>query len=104
MRWPLVIVLSLLLLGQAPAQDGKVEFFKAVHEGDLSSVRQMAEHDPSLVNSDLGRGIRPLYRAAAMNRPEMVALLLELGGQLEATTPQGNTALFAAAAGGHITV
>lgn len=104
MRWPLVFVMVCSLFGQALAQDPKVAFFKALHEGDLSEVRRMAEQDPSLVNSDLGRGIRPLYRAAAMNRPEMVTLLLELGSELEAPTPQGNTAVFAAAAGGHLTI
>jgi ankyrin repeat protein len=70
----------------------------ALDRGD--EARRMIERDRALLGARMSRTEHyrtPLHHAAAMNRPAMVRLLLDLGADVHATDETGGTALTTAA-------
>jgi len=73
----------------------------ALDRGD--DVRRLVRSAPSLLTTRMSRNEHrrtPLHHAAAMNRPAMVRLLLELGADVAVSDDTGGTALTTAAAAG----
>jgi ankyrin repeat protein len=70
----------------------------ALDRGD--DVRRFVKRDPAILSARSSRNDHhrtPLHHAAAVNRPAMVRLLLELGAQVDAVDDAGRTALTVAA-------
>lgn len=73
----------------------------AARAGDLSAIRRLAQaganlNEPSGVNS-----WTPLHHAIHKNQPGSVSVLLELGADVNAPSPQGVTPLMMAAGYGY---
>ncbi len=77
------------------------EFFRSVTDGRTEIVREGLRQNPDWANAELFMGIRPVYRAAVLNREDIVALLLEAGADVNARTDRGTHALHAAAQHGY---
>jgi ankyrin repeat protein len=81
--------------------------FSAIAVNSAKEVRRIVAADPTALSKRMSRNEnhqRPLHFAARMNRPEMVALLLELGADPRATDGSGATPLHFAAGHGHADV
>lgn len=75
--------------------------FSAMAVGDANLVRAVAVEDPATLNRRLSRfehGMTPLHFAVAGKRDDLLALLIELGADLEAEDLHGQTPLAAALA------
>lgn len=79
-------------------------FFRAVTDGRSEVVAALLSEHPQWSNRELFLGIRPLYRAAVLGRPEVTQLLLESGADVTANTDRGTNALHAASQNGHLGV
>lgn len=69
--------------------------FSAIALGDLALVRQVAQTPKALERrmSRFENGMTPLHFALARERPDIAALLIELGANVEATDDSGQTPL-----------
>jgi ankyrin repeat protein len=88
-----------VLLEPEPALD----VFEAAALGRVDRVRELIEADPALVTAFAPDGFHPLGLAAFFGHPEVVALLLERGADMDAVARNEQvrtTALQAAAASG----
>jgi ankyrin repeat protein len=84
------------LLGQG----ARLNIWSAIALDRAAEVRGFVQRDPSLLSARMSRNDHrrsPLHHAAAMNRPAMVRLLLDLGAPADATDDTGGTALTTAA-------
>jgi len=74
----------------------RLNIWSAIALDRADAVRAFVRSAPSLLSARMSRnelGRTPLHHAAAMNRPAMVRLLLELGADAHATDDAGRTAL-----------
>src|SRR5262245_19563887 len=79
----------------------RLNIWSAIALDRADAVRAFVSSVPSLLSARMSRnehGRSPLHHAAAMNRPAMVRLLLELGADAHATDDVGRSALTVAAA------
>ena len=79
----------------------RLNIWSAIALDRADAVRAFVRSAPSLLSARMSRnelGRTPLHHAAAMNRPAMVRLLLELGADARATDDVGRSALTVAAA------
>jgi len=79
----------------------RLNIWSAIALGRADAVRAFVASAPSILSARMSRnehGRAPLHHAAAVNRPAMVRLLLELGANVHATDDVGRTALTVAAA------
>jgi len=79
----------------------RLNIWSAIALDRADAVRAFVRSAPSILSAPMSRnehGRTPLHHAAAMNRPAMVHLLLELGANVHATDAAGRTALTVAAA------
>lgn len=93
-----------LTLANAQAPDDLDSFFRAVTDGRGDRTRSLLASHPDWVNRELFSGIRPLYRAATLGRPEVTQILLENGANVGAKTEHGSLPLHAASQNGHLAV
>jgi ankyrin repeat protein len=77
------------------------EFFRSVTGGQVETVREGLRRHPDWANAELFMGIRPVYRASVLGREEVLAVLLESGADVNATTERGTHPLHAAAQNGY---
>jgi ankyrin repeat protein len=80
--------------------EARKEIIKAAKSGDLSKARLLLATDAELVHARDTDGSTPLHCAAWRGRPEIVALLLEAGADVNAQNRNehwGTTPLHAAA-------
>jgi ankyrin repeat protein len=77
------------------------EFFRSVTDGRIEIVAAGLRQHPEWANAELFLGIRPVYRASVLGREEVLALLLEAGADVNATTDRGTHPLHAAAQHGY---
>jgi len=100
------VILILCAVSTAPAlaqQDLDLDaFFRAVTDGRTEIVRSGLEAHPEWIQEELFFGIRPLYRASVLARPEVVQLLLEAGADPAEATDRGSQALHAASQNGDL--
>jgi ankyrin repeat protein len=78
----------------------RLTIWSAVALNRVDSVRRLVRDDPSTLTARMSRNEHrrtPLHHAAALDRPRMVALLLELGAAVDATDATGATPLTTAA-------
>jgi ankyrin repeat protein len=78
----------------------RLNIWSAIALDRADAVRAFVRSAPSLLSARMSRnelGRTPLHHAAAMNRPAMVRLLLELGADARATDDVGRSALTVAA-------
>jgi ankyrin repeat protein len=83
----------------ADIQSGQnVKFFKAVKDGDVATVKQMASENNSLINSTDKNGYTPLHNAAYYGQKDVANELLAQGANINATNAKhGTTPLHSAA-------
>ena len=70
--------------------------FSAISIGDLDVIREVVEDNPAALDSRLSRfehGMTPLQLAVVKKRDDILALLIDLGADLEAEDIHGQTAL-----------
>jgi Tol biopolymer transport system component len=84
-----VVLFSLLA---TPALQA-AEIHDAVREGDLETVVQLIESDPSLVNQRMERGYSPLHWAVNRNDTAITRFLIDHGADLEPKDADGDTPL-----------
>jgi ankyrin repeat protein len=78
----------------------RLNIWSAIALGRADDVLAFVRSVPSILSARMSRnehGRTPLHHAAAMNRPAIVRLLLELGARVHATDDVGRTALTVAA-------
>ena len=78
------------------------QILKAAKSGDLATVRTLLESDVSLVAAQDTDGSTPLHCASWKGHPEVVAVLLDFGADIQAQNQNdhwGDTPLHAAAHG-----
>ena len=83
------------------AHGAELDFWSAVALDRVDDVERLVAGDRSLLTARMSRNEHhrtPLHQAAALNRPRMVRLLLDLGADAQATDDTGATALTAAPA------
>src|SRR4029450_10174564 len=83
------------------AAGAKLNIWSAIALDRADDVRAFVARDPSILSARSSRNDHHrtvLHHAAAVNRPAMVRLLLELGARADATDDTGATALTVAAA------
>jgi ankyrin repeat protein len=83
-----------------PMPDATKEIIKAAKSGDIHRIRSLLAADPDLVHSRDRDGSTPLHCATWKGHPEVVALLLKAGADVNAHNNNdhwGTTALHAAA-------
>jgi len=90
------------LLDQKP----QLDIFSLTVAGHSAPVVAELERRPELLAAHSSDGWTPLHLAAFFGWPELAAVLIDRGADIEArsTNPSGNTPLHAAAAGGHVGV
>jgi ankyrin repeat protein len=84
----------------AGSPDLTKEAFRAAKSGNAAGMRQIAAADPSVISARDSDGATLLHHAAWKGHPEVAALLLELGADINAqssNTHWGGTPLHAAA-------
>ena len=69
------------------------DILEAAQEGDVAAVRGLLAREPALVGVVDLHGKTPLHLAAEHDRPDVVAVLVEAGADLELETPWGATPL-----------
>ncbi len=100
MRFVCVILAILSVftpLAAAPAE----ELFSKVDSGDVKGIKAALEASPELLKASGDEGQTLLHRAAEKEKESVVALLLEMGAEVDAEDELGMTALHKAAAEGH---
>jgi ankyrin repeat protein len=78
----------------------RLNIWSAIALDRADDVRRFVQRDPSILTAGMSRNDHrrtPLHHAAAVNRPAMVRLLLDLGARADATDDTGRTALTTAA-------
>lgn len=91
MRLPsLAVLVPFILVSAASA----AEIHDAARAGDLARVRALVENDPGVVQSVDASGATPLHHAAASNRTEVVAYLLEKAAAVDQRDAVGRTPLW----------
>ncbi len=79
----------------------RLNLWSAIALDRADAVRAFVQSTPAILSARMSRnelGRLPLHHAAAVNRPAMVRLLLELGADVHASDDVGRTALSVAAA------
>lgn len=71
------------------------EFFEAIEDGDIESVRRLLDATPALLHEKNEHGLTPLMCAvSSMDRTsQLVQVLIEAGANVNAKTDEGSTAL-----------
>jgi len=93
---------SLLLAVACPARGAEIH--RAVALGEGEKVRQLIEHDRSLISAPDIDGSTPLHVAAERGRKEIAAFLLSSGAVADARNREKQTPLHVAARWGHRSV
>ena len=78
-----------------------LNIWSAIALDRADDVRAFVRNDPAILSARMSRNEHrrtPLHHAAAVNRPAMVRLLIELGARVDATDETGATPLTVAAA------
>ncbi len=78
----------------------RLNLWSAIALDRLDDVRSFVTRDPSVLGARMSRNEHhrtPLHHAAAKNRPRIVRLLIDLGGDVNTTDATGATALTTAA-------
>jgi Ankyrin repeats (3 copies)/Ankyrin repeat len=78
----------------------RLTLWSAIALDRADEVRRLVQGDPALLTARMSRNEHrrtPLHHAAAVNRPDIVRLLLELGAAVDATDDAGGTPLSTAA-------
>src|SRR3989449_4509044 len=74
----------------------KLNIWSAIALNRADDVRRFVRNDPSILTARMSRNEHqraPLHHAAAVNRPSMVRLLIDLGARVDATDETGGTPL-----------
>jgi ankyrin repeat protein len=82
------------------AAGARLSIWSAIALGRADEVRGFVHADPAVLTARMSRSEHrrtPLHHAAAVNRPDMVRLLLDLGAPVDALDATGGTALTLAA-------
>ncbi|MBI5820124.1 MAG: ankyrin repeat domain-containing protein [Verrucomicrobia bacterium] len=89
------------LLRECGAISGAGAIHDAVGRGDMARVKELLSSQPALVNEKDSSGWSPVHQTLNRNQQEMLRLLLDHKADVNARTPQGETALhFAITRGG----
>jgi ankyrin repeat protein len=78
--------------------------FAAATGGDLTTIREAVDENPSLVRATEWDGATLLHDTVGQNHQDVAAYILDKGGDVNATTKDGLTALHMAAQNGNIAI
>jgi len=86
---------------RADGGDGTTALHWAVHDGDLTRVKQLLKggQDPRAVND---YGATPMSEAAERGDAQLIGALLKAGADVESANPEGETALMTVARTGNV--
>ena len=82
------------------ARGARLNIWSAIALDRAEEVRRFVRDDPAILTTRMSRNEHrrtPLHHAAAVNRPDMVRLLLDLAARVDATDATGGTPLTLAA-------
>ncbi len=85
-----------------PTSDLSRQLLAAIFIGDVTRVGSLLERHPRLGSTADGRGDHPIHHAARNDDTEIVRLLMDHGGDVNATNPRGHTVLYCAGGHGHL--
>lgn len=100
-------VLSCLMLAGTLAGVARADqpvIHKAIHDGDAEYVLRLLKATPQLMDLRNEQGWLPIHEAAFTGRPDITAMLIELGTPVNARGRGNTTPLHLAAGGGHVDV
>jgi ankyrin repeat protein len=84
--------------------EGYTPLFAAATGGDLATVREAVDKDPTLVKATEWEGATLLHDAVGQNHQDVAAYILDKGGDVNAETTDGITALHMAAQNGNVRI
>jgi ankyrin repeat protein len=85
-----------------PTDDLSRQFLAALFVADARRVRSLLERHPRLATTPDGHGDHPIHHASRNGDSEIVRLLIEHGGDVNAKNPRGHTVLYCAGGHGHL--
>lgn len=80
------------------------DWFDAARAGEATTVREMAEKFPGIVNVATYEGATALLQATEEQRGDMVVLLLSLGAKIDQADERGSTPLVSTACTGAVDI
>ncbi len=88
------LFLALTLSCQRPSDEGATQaIFSAAQQGDLETLRTLLQQQPAWVNAQNEEGASLVHLAVGAGHAEVLSLLIASGADVNATLPNGRTAL-----------
>jgi len=89
-----IVILNFIVINnRAVFADEIYDFHIAVERCDADKIKAFLKKNPKLIEAKVGRGLRPLHKAAFTGRKDIVELLISSGADINSKDNQGQTPL-----------